>query len=184
MLLDTTAAIFDSTAAQLAQVFQLADEDRPSYRPEELGAILRHQLRTRVEFDLQALEPGIQRLLRAAAECGDETSRIRTFGDLFSRPEPPIQLLYLTKKFAKQHLKHPESPLPPEIATVLYYGSIVAALVRWDRHITWLTDEELSAGLDLVLAQPWLTEDLRVLFRTARARFPESAPSLAGSPPP
>jgi hypothetical protein len=168
MLDDTTAAVFRSDPERLARVFALADDARPNYRAEELGAILHHQLSTPVEFDLASLEPGSRRLLRAAAACGDGGG-IRTFGDLFRHAHPPIPLLVLTKTFAKSHLSHPDSPLPAEIATVLYYASLTATAVRCGRQITDLTRAQLDHGLAQLLDQPWLDPDLRTLFEAGLA---------------
>jgi hypothetical protein len=162
-MFDSTAEVFRSDPERLARIFAIAESRGPDYRPEELGAILRHQLSTLVEFDLRNLDAGSQRLLRASAACG-EGGGIRTFGDLFRHPQPPIPLLHLTKGFAKSHLNHPESPLPPEIATALYYASIVCAWLRWNRRITWLTPGELSRGLRQLLEQPWLDPELRALL--------------------
>jgi len=163
MLMDSTTGVFRSDPDHLEQLFVLALEHHPDYRPEELGSILQHQLCTLVEFDLSSLDAGSRRLLQAAAACG-EGGGIRTFRDLFTHPSPPIHLLHLTKNFAKSHLKHPESPLPPEIATVLYYSSIVTAWVRLDRRISELTAADLERGLAQVLAEPWLDPDLRHLL--------------------
>lgn len=163
MSFDVTTDLFRSDPEHLERLFALALEHHPDYRPEELGAILRHQLSTSVEFDLSSLDPGSQRLLRAAAACG-EGGGIRTFRDLFCHPAPPIQLLQLTKNFAKGHLNHPESPLPPEIATVLYYTSIVTARVRLDRQISRLAAADLERGVRQVLSEQWLDPDLRDLL--------------------
>ena len=111
MPFDIHSELFRSDPEHLERLFALALDHHPYYDPEELGAILRHQLSTAVEFDLSGLDPGSQRLLRAAAACG-QGGRVRTFRDLFFHPHPPLQLLHLTKNFAKGHLKHPESPLP------------------------------------------------------------------------
>jgi hypothetical protein len=115
-----------SDPERLARVFAVTLDDHPTYRREELGPILQHQLSATIEFDLGSLDPGSQRLLRAAAACS-EPGGIRTFRDLFFHDHPPTQLLQLTKDFAKNHLNHPDSPLPPEIAVILYYASIIAA---------------------------------------------------------
>lgn len=155
---------------RLARVFAATLEDHPPYCREELGPILRHQLSTAIEFDLGSLDPGSQRLLRAAAACGD-LGGIRTFRDLFFHEDPPIQLLQLTKDFAKNHLNHPDSPLPPEIAVVLYYGSIIAALVRLNRSLSWLTPADLARGIVQMLSLPWLEDDLRRLFQEGLARL-------------
>ena len=113
-------------------------------------------------------------MLQAAAACG-KGGGIRTFRDLFTHPAPPVHLLQLTKNFAKSHLKHPESPLPPEIATVLYYSSIITAWVRLNRRISELTAADLKRGLDQVLAEPWLDQDMRQLLAEGLAQAKDFA---------
>lgn len=176
MTMDSTTGVFRSDPDRLEQLLLLALENHPDYLPEELGAILQHQLSTLVEFDLSSLDAGSRRLLEAAAACG-EGGGIRTFRDLFTHPHPPIQLLQLTKLFAKSHLKHPESPLPPEIATVLYYTSIVTAWVRLNRRISELPTEDLARGLSQLLAEAWMDDDLRRLLNEGLRRTAALAPA-------
>lgn len=159
-----------SDPERLARVFAAALEDQVTYSQEELGAIMRHQLAAAVEFDLGGLDPGGQRLLQAAGACG-QRGGIRTFRELLFHEHPPIQLLQLTKDFAKNHLHHPDSPLPPEIALALYYASIVVALVRLNRSLTWLTPADLVRGLRRMLSQHWLDNDLRRLYQAGLDRL-------------
>lgn len=176
LMMDSTTGVFQSDPDRLEQLFLLALERHPDYRPEELGSILQHQLCTAVEFDLGSLDAGSRRLLEAAAACG-EGGGIRTFRDLFTHAHPPVQLLQLTKLFAKSHLKHPESPLPPEIATILYYASIITAWIRLNRRISELTPADLERGLVQLLSEPWLDQDLRHLFAEGRRQVGEFAPA-------
>jgi hypothetical protein len=136
-----------------------------------LESILKHQLAAPVEFDLQTLDSGSQRLLRAAAACDGEQATIRTFADLFHHASPPLQLLRLAKEFAKAHLNHPDSPLPKEISSILYYASISVALHRLGKRITWLTEDQLRQGVENALAQPWLDDRLRALFSSVLHRL-------------
>jgi hypothetical protein len=169
MLIDSTAGVFHSDPGKLQRLFAVALEHRPHFHPQELGTILDHQLSTRVDFDLSTLDPGSQRLLQAASACG-ETGGVRTFRDLFLHPSPPIHLLQLTKSFAKNHLQHPDSPLPPEVATVLYYTSIATAWTRLHRRISELTPANLQQGLHQILSYNWLHPDLRpILSQTAQS---------------
>jgi len=167
---------FRSDPERLARVFSLAIEDGdPLYSQEELGPILRHQLAALIEIDISGLDPGSQRLLRAAAACG-EGSGIATFRDLFDHPSPPVSLLRLAKEYGKSHLNHPESPLPPEIASVLYYTSIVVAMVRLGRRLTTLSREDLRDGIQQLLNRTWLDSDIRHLLELGLRRL-ESEPT-------
>jgi len=132
----------------------------------ELGAILRHQLTAPIAFDLGKLtRNGAQRLKALAAS---ESLLLRTFHDLFSHECPPIELLQLTKDFTKACQASPNAPIPREVARVLYYACIAAALVRLNRRITTLPDAEIAKGLSRLLDGGWLDEDTRRLFEEAR----------------
>jgi hypothetical protein len=48
-------------------------------------------------------------------------------------------------------------------------------LLRWDRHITWLTREELAGGLRQLLAQPWLDPELRTTLEQGLERVDRPA---------
>jgi hypothetical protein len=92
---------------------------------------------------------------------------LKSFSDLFHHPAPLVELLELVKDFAKANLDHPESGLPGEIATALYYTSIAAALVQLDTRISQLPDAELQRGLNWTREQPWLDEKTRELAAKA-----------------
>jgi hypothetical protein len=79
--------------------------------------------------------------------------------------------LVLVKDFAKANLDHPDSGLPGEIATALYYTSIAAALVRLDERISQLADADLQRGLRRTLKQTWLDEKTKDLLAQALAKL-------------
>jgi hypothetical protein len=86
-------------------------------------------------------------------------------------PHPPIELLEMLKDFAKAHALHPRSPLPREIATVLYYASILVAMNRCDRQITKLDSNLLRASVADLLPQEWLDESIRAVFTEGLCRL-------------
>lgn len=145
----------------LEQMLSVSDEE-PLWGPEDLAAILRHQLDAPLGFDLCFGEAA-----PAETRTGDGLS-IETFRELFDHPRPPIGLLEQTKQYAKQCRKDPEGPLPDEIATVLYILSIVVARLRGDRRISKLDDDALRHSLDWALDQPWLDAWTRNLLGGAR----------------
>ena len=138
--------------------------------PNDLAAVLRHQLNAPLAFDLGALEQGAGQRVAALAQV--EGPPLHTFRDLFGHPHPPVELLELTKRFAKWSARRPEAPLPKEIASVLGTLSIVVALTRCASRITELDDRELRGRVEWALAQAWLDEPTRDLLR-------EGLPSLA-----
>jgi len=92
---------------------------------------------------------------------------------LFHHPSPPIELLRLTKEFAKANMDHPESGLPTEIVGVLYYTSIAVALVRLDARISQLKDADLRRGLLWAKEQAWVDEETKTLLIEALEKVPE-----------
>ncbi len=157
-----TSGVFSSRAESLAKMMDAGGGDKELWTPGELGAVLEHQLSASVDFDLQAVSHGPAGRVQAVAAAA--VPPIKTFRDLFTHSHPPVELLELAKRFAKQCRSHPESPLPDEVATVLYFLSIVAALMKCGRRISGLDNQALRHGLDWGLAQSWLDEDTRRLF--------------------
>ena len=128
------------------------------WRPNELAAIFQHQLAAPVQLDLAQGRAGNGPVLPPPF------AEIQTFGQLFHHPKPPIELLKAVKEFAKAHRDHPASTLPGEIATVLYYSSILVARLRCGVGISALSDEELRTGLEWALGQSWVDERMKSLF--------------------
>jgi hypothetical protein len=91
-----------------------------------------------------------------------------------------LELLELTKDFAKANMDHAQSSLPGEVAAALYYTSIAAALVRLDTRITRLPDADLRRGLLWTSEQAWLDAETRQLLLTGSEKV---APSGRGGIP-
>lgn len=158
--------IFDTDRRQLATLLDLSpDGSERLWRDEELGAILRHQLSAPMQVDLINLERGLALKVRNLAESLGLT--LKSFGDLLAHPNPPVELLKVTKDFAKACRLSPRGPMPHEIASVLYFASIAAAMVRCRRRITGLTNDALSEGFRWTLARPWLDVPTRSLIQEA-----------------
>ncbi len=80
--------------------------------------------------DLGGYDPATAVRLKNLSDA--QSLLLKSFLDLFHHPVPPMELLTLTKDFAKANMDHPDSSLPNEVAAALYYTSIAAALVRLD----------------------------------------------------
>ncbi len=148
---------------QLATLLDLSPDNVDRlWRDEELGAILKHQMSAPLQVDLINLERGLAVKVRNLAESQGLT--LKSFGDLLAHPNPPVELLKVTKDFAKACRLSPHGPLPRDIASVLYFASIAAAMVRCRRRITGLSDADLADGLRWTLARPWLDAPTHALI--------------------
>ncbi|MBN2475457.1 MAG: hypothetical protein JXB62_12675 [Pirellulales bacterium] len=153
---------FPSDPHSLSQMMDLGLEDTDLWDRKELGAMLKHQLAAPVLDDLGHSEKHLAEQLEAA------DPPIRSFQDLLHHTHPPVEALDMTKRFAKACRKHPDSPLPDEIATVLYFLSIAAALIKCGRRITRMDDQALKHSLEWALRQRWVDPASRELLREGR----------------
>ncbi|MCK4342389.1 MAG: hypothetical protein KAY37_11780 [Phycisphaerae bacterium] len=165
-----TPNIEDTDPARLAELLPASDREDKLWEPEELGGVLRHQLAAPIEFDLggvysagtEARPTRVEYYLKQAASSpGPE---LNSFAELLYHPSPPVELLRLTKQFAKAHRNQPHSPLPREVSTILYFASIAAALVRCQKRISELEDAALRDGFKWSRDQSWVDAALRALF--------------------
>jgi hypothetical protein len=162
---DSSASLIKSRAKELAALMSTSEASGPLWRADELAALFRHQLAAPVLMDLGSFDPRTANQLKTLTAA--QGLLLSSFADLFNHPAPPIQLLQLVKEFAKANMDHPESGLPAEIATALYYTSIAAALVRLDTRITQLPDADLQRGLRLVQEQKWLDDATKTILAGA-----------------
>jgi hypothetical protein len=107
---------------------------------------------------------------------------LKSFADLFHHPAPPVELLELTKDFAKANMDHAQSSLPSEVAAALYYTSIAAALVRLGARISRLPEGELRRGLLWTGEQAWLDEETKQLLLQAAGKMGPAGGRAAPAP--
>ncbi|MAE68014.1 MAG: hypothetical protein CMJ18_27500 [Phycisphaeraceae bacterium] len=150
-------------AADLARMLTVDPVDAVVWQPQDLSAILRDQMGQSVTVDLAAAglnPPGRDRAARP----------IDTFADLLHHARPPIDLLRRIKHFAKLNHAHPTT-LPRDVASVLYFASIVVARRRCGTWITDLAETDLRAGIRWATQQTWVDERTRALLADAEGLF-------------
>ncbi len=153
----------DTTAAgSLAKMMDALLDRQQHWEAGELAAILEHQLAAPLEVDLGAVAADVRARM---ASLASRAPSLRTFHDLFHHPEPPVELLDLTKRFAKQCRTQPAGPLPAEIATVLYFLAIAVARFRGGHQLSGLDIESLRGGIEWSLAQHWVDNQTRQLLQ-------------------
>lgn len=166
---DSSSAVFKSRAKELAALLATGEERARLWRPDELAAIFKHQISSPMLVDLGSFDPRTASKLKIVSE--DRGLLLKSFSDLFHHPAPPVELLELVKNFAKANLDHPESGLPTEIASSLYYISIASALVHLDRRISKLADMDLQRGLCWTREQGWLDDGTKELLAKASEKI-------------
>ena len=155
-------SLHETDAARLASLMDLDPAVDRAWSPDELGAVLRHQLAAPLLVDLSSLRRNTVAKVKTLAEA--QGLVLKSFGDLLRHPHPPVELLEITHRFAKACTLGRTGPLPRDIATMLYYAAIVAAMSRCGRRISRLADSEIRLGIQWALSRPWIEESLRGLF--------------------
>jgi hypothetical protein len=178
---DYSEAALRSAPKGLAALLNSGAATARLWRADELSAIFRHQLTAPVLVDLGRLEAGTAAQLRSLTDA--QGLLLKSFAELFRHPTPPIELLVMTKDFAKLNMGQAESALPTEIATAIYYLSIAAAAVRRGERISQLPDADLRRGYAWVCAQDWIDADTQALLMTASERLAAPDSGAPGSPP-
>ena len=153
--------IYRSQPRNLASLMDLEGQGRQAWLPEDLAAMLAHQLSAPLVFDISRV-PGYSD--PSHADEIEDGSRLTNFGELLHHPRPPLDLLRVTKDFAKGSDKREDAPIPSEIATVLYYATILVALSRHGVRITELGDQSLQEAIAWTLRQKWVDERTRLIF--------------------
>jgi hypothetical protein len=177
---DSAAALSKSPPKSLAAFFAAGAEHARLWRPEELSAIFRHQMSAPILVDLGGFDPATAVRLKTLSEA--QNLVLKSFSDLFHHPVPPLELLSLTKDFAKANMDHPESSLPHEVAAALYYASIATALVRLGARISQLKDAELQRGLLWAKELSWVDDQTRQTLIQALKTLSTDAPAKDPSP--
>jgi hypothetical protein len=139
------------------------------WRPDDRGPILRHQRSVRLEADL-AVGDDRNDTPHLAPDGARRMWRM-TFGELLDDAHPPAEMLLRVKRFAKACKLNGDGPLPPDVATVLYFASIVVARLRCGQRITDLDDDALRKGIEWARAQAWMDPATRSIFDEAAAKW-------------
>jgi DNA-directed RNA polymerase specialized sigma24 family protein len=151
----------------LAAIREDAMDDLWATSPEDLRSLLAHYMSRPISFVLENLDSTAVENVRTRA--GVQGLLVQSLGDLLHHRRPPVELLQATKAFARAHRQAACKAMPSEVATVLYYASIVAARVSGAQRISGLEDDQLRSGLLWVLDQTWIDDGTRRLIQEGLA---------------
>jgi hypothetical protein len=150
--------------------FELFDMCERELHADELQAILTELLEQPITIELTGSGPGFASRLKTLASA--QNLLLKGFGDLLSHPRPPLELLEISKEFAKTQMAMPESSWPVPVSHVLYLATICVAKLRCGATITQLDDASQIAAIEWAIEQPWVSETLRCLFDGYRKTLP------------
>ena len=148
------------------------------WNPEEMGAMWLHQLGAEVQTDLAGVEGA------AATKGKMQEFAGKSFRQLLQHEHPPIELLRLTKEFAKQTLRDGEEKHLKQLASALYYATYAAGLVRCGTRIGSTKNPDLESGFQWAIELPWLDEGTRALLREGLNWLEGNSREKQGSPSP
>jgi hypothetical protein len=171
---------FQGRPANLARLFSLDERSDALWTPEEIGAIWQHQLSACIQSELSPETPasplashpkdqhaGKDAVAPRSAPLS-HSPQPKTFGELFAEPNPSLELLKQTKNLAKRMVKDATDKQFKDVAAALYYASYAAGLVRDQKRLGGLGDEDLKRGFKWLLAQTWLDESTHNLIAQAK----------------
>src|SRR5947209_628529 len=98
--------VFNSESGRLSRLMNLEETTPEQWEPEDMAEMARHQLSAPLEFDLSTVPAsGTRPKLRGEILKKAGKGRIETFEDLLFSPDPPLELLALSKKFFKDRVR-------------------------------------------------------------------------------
>lgn len=144
-------AILKLPARKLAALLEATEAETVSWHEDEYLLVLEHQL----DAFLSSVAP------TASAQL--------TFRQFF-RQGASLDLILACKDWAKRNLRSPNSALPHEVSTVLYYALICKGRIEHAKPMTALNDQSLLNGIDWCLRRKWLPPLLGELFLATKSR--------------
>jgi hypothetical protein len=156
---ESDQTIFISRPEGLKRMLSLEEAAADIWNPEEMEAMWLHQLGAEVQTDLTGVEGA------GIAKSQLQEFAGKSFRQLLQHEQPPIELLRLTKEFAKQTLKDCQEKHLKQLASALYYASYAAGLVRCGTRIGSTKNPDLESGFQWALELPWLDNRTKALLR-------------------
>ena len=171
---DITSAIASSDAGQLLRLIGLDEATKSGWAVVDAASIFHHQMNAPLDFDLSGeTRPGNTTLSALKELSAAQTLGIKTFGQLFRHPSPPIEILKLAKDFFKRMAGvHPKDSAEYQVAYACYVLSVTVVRIKHEKRITNLSDASLLKGLDWTLRQAWVETSIRQVLDQARRNFP------------
>lgn len=152
---DARDEVMESKAPTVARLMKQTWETSRSFSTDDLRSLLASCLDRPLVWENLPKMPG------PVASITQIPPHEITLRELLARDKPPLPWIKSAKDYAKACLLNPESSVPPEVATVLYFLCIAVALARHKSRISSLSHEALSQGFAWAAAFEWLDADTR-----------------------
>jgi hypothetical protein len=154
----------DNPTALLAML-NMSGKSPHVWLPQELAAILRHELQAPLALALGAYAAEADNMIRQLSDTNPPPESLES---VLLQPRPSVEILNVVKKFAKSSsLEGVEDGMPREIALLLYFLSIALARARCQTRLSELPDEAVMNGLQWMLGQNWVADSIRSLASEA-----------------
>ncbi len=103
------------------------------------------------------------------AECCQKMKLFtdQSFAALLADPTTDLPVLEKIKEFNKTLVESAQSQEEHDVAAVVYYAAIASALVHHRKKLTSFSYANLKESLQKLVASPWTTPDLVLLFKQA-----------------
>lgn len=157
---ESDQTIFISRPEGLKRMLSFEEEaGKNIWGPGEMAAMWLHQLGAEIETDLGSIN-GARLDKEMMKEFGNQS-----FRQLLQHSTPPVELLRLTKEFAKQTLKDSDEKQLKQLASALYYSAYAVGMMRCNTRIGSTKNPDLESGFRWAIAQPWLDDKTRILLQ-------------------
>jgi hypothetical protein len=158
--------------SQLARLLNVEPGAVDPWGAADLAAMFRHQLAAPVDFDLSSL-PAEEANPETVAMALEQSAsgQVGTFAALLTHPQPPVDLLRLSKDFFKHRAaQFPKGSPDWQLAYCFY---LLTILVGHQHRIplSTLTPAELRQAADWALQQSWVDNSARALIERVRAQL-------------
>ncbi len=146
----------------------MGEIDPSSNLSDALSELIAFDAQGRAIWPAKELEGMLDRPLGNLGPEFANYKEIASVRELLESQNPPMALLTAVKALAK---RRPKNVFPPEMALLLYYGSIAAAMVRCGQRISKLRDDDLRNGFSWAIKEQWVPETVCDLFRLALSKL-------------
>jgi hypothetical protein len=152
----------------LSAIMDVSQPAMIPWSPNDLRAILEHQLATPLAMEIDRLTQ-CSGCNREEVSQLIEDSKCRTFGEFLAIANPSRKMLAVIKDFAKSAMSDSEI-LPRDVARIIYVSVILRGRQIKGRALTTLDADSIEREARRCLSYGWLPESTRDIIRKGLLR--------------